>query len=195
MVGRAELFGRGWPPLLKVLDKVVNDWSFLGKATKITLWNATQGFVVGLAAGVLLSTIGLLVKPLNRSIGRLATLLNSIPWIAIGPLTVMVISSSATPVVFAVLAVFFSSFVTISSGLSRVEKSHLDLFRTLGAKRLSTFFRLECRVAIPSVVYAAKLGAPAAMFGAVFGEWFGTTHTGLGLVMVSALQNYMTLRL
>ncbi|MDG2427014.1 MAG: ABC transporter permease subunit [Acidimicrobiales bacterium] len=177
------------------MTTIGSDWSFLGRATKITVWNAVQGFAWGLLAGVGLSVAGLLIKPLNRSIGRLATLLNSIPWIAIGPLTVMVISSSATPVVFAILAVFFSSFVTISSGLRRVEKAHLDLFNTLGARRLTTFRRLECRVAIPSIVYAAKLGAPAAMFGAVFGEWFGTTHPGLGLVMVSALQNYMTLRL
>ena len=48
---------------------------------------------------------------------------------------------------------------------------------------------------LPSIVYAAKLGAPAAMFGVVFGEWFGTTEPGLGLVMVVALQQFFTARL
>ena len=195
IVGRVELFGRGWPPFFDVVVKIFDDWSFLKRAAWISVSNAIKGFLIGLLAGFLLAAIGVLVKPLRKGIGRLATLLNSIPWIAIGPLIVMVVSSSATPVVFAALAVFFSSFVTISSGFSLVSKSHHDLFQVMGAARLVEFRRLECKTVIPSVVYAAKLGVPAAMFGVIFGEWFGTTHMGLGLVMVSALQNYMTLRL
>ena len=194
-IGRMEIFGRGWPPFFDVLVKIVDDWQFLRRAAWISVWDAIRGFSIGLLAGFSLATIGLLVKPLSRGIGRLATLLNSIPWIAIGPLIVMVVSSSATPIVFASLAVFFSSFVTISSGFSLVSKSHHDLFHVLGAKRLTEYRRLECKTAIPAIVYAAKLGVPAAMFGVIFGEWFGTTHMGLGLAMVSALQNYMTLRL
>lgn len=195
VAGRAELFGRGWPPFFEVVVKIKDDWSFLNRAARISIWDGVRGFVIGLLAGFLLASIGLLVKALNKGIGRLATLLNSIPWIAIGPLIVMVVSSSATPLVFASLAVFFSSFVTISSGFSLVSRSHHDLFQVMGAGRLTEFRRLECKTAIPSIIYAAKLGAPAAMFGVIFGEWFGTTHMGLGLAMVTALQNYMTLRL
>lgn len=195
VIGRIELFGNGWPPFFDVVVKIFDDWGFLNRAVKVSVVDAAKGFAIGLSAGFLLASVGLLVKPLNRGIGRLATLLNSIPWIAIGPLIVMVVSSSATPVVFASLAVFFSSFVTISSGFSLVSKSHHDLFQVMGAKRLTEFRRLECKTAIPSIIYAAKLGAPAAMFGVIFGEWFGTTHVGLGLAMVTALQNYMTLRL
>ena len=109
VVGRLELLGRGWPPFFDVLGKIVDDWGFLKRAVKISVWDAVRGFSVGLLSGFLLATIGILVRPLSRGVGRLATLLNSIPWIAIGPLIVMVVSSSATPLVFASLAVFFSS--------------------------------------------------------------------------------------
>ena len=189
------MFGNGWPPFFDVLGKIHSDWGFLKRGATVSVVDASKGFTIGLLAGLGLATLGLLVKPLSSGIGRLAGLLNAIPWIAIGPLLVMVVSSSATPIVFAAIAVFFSSFVTISSGFSLVSKSHHDLFQVLGAGRLTEFRRLEIKTAIPSIVYAAKLGAPAAMFGVIFGEWFGTTHVGLGLAMVTALQNYMTLRL
>jgi sulfonate transport system permease protein len=195
VIGRLELFGNGWPPFFDVLGKIHSDWGFLKRVATVSIVDASKGFTIGLLAGLGLATLGLLVKPLSTGIGRLAGLLNAIPWIAIGPLLVMVVSSSATPIVFAAIAVFFSSFVTISSGFSLVSKSHHDLFQVLGAGRLTEFRRLEIKTAIPSIVYAAKLGAPAAMFGVIFGEWFGTTHVGLGLAMVTALQNYMTLRL
>ena len=195
VIGRLELFGNGWPPFFDVLGKIYSDWGFLKRVATVSIVDASKGFTIGLLAGLGLATLGLLVKPLSAGIGRLAGLLNAIPWIAIGPLLVMVVSSSATPIVFAAIAVFFSSFVTISSGFSLVSKSHHDLFQVLGAGRLTEFRRLEIKTAIPSIVYAAKLGAPAAMFGVIFGEWFGTTHVGLGLAMVTALQNYMTLRL
>ena len=194
-VGRAEAFGRGWPPFSDVLASLVDDRAILRRAAGATVWDAIRGFILGMAAGISLSIIGLLITPLQRGIGRLATLVNSIPWIALGPLIVMVVSSSATPLVFAGLAVFFSSFVAVSSGFNLVSRSHQDVFTVLGASKLSRFRRLELPAVAPSIVYAAKLGAPAAMFGVVFGEWFGTTDPGLGLVMVVSLQQFFTARL
>ena len=195
LVGQVEAFGRGWPPFSDVFGSLVEDWAILKRAASSTIWDAARGFTIGLVAGVSLSVIGLLITPLRRGIGRLATVVNSIPWIALGPLIVMVVSSSATPLVFAGLAVFFSSFVAVSSGFNLVSRSHQDVFTVIGASRRTRFRRLELPAVLPSIVYAAKLGAPAAMFGVVFGEWFGTTDPGLGLVMVVALQQFFTARL
>jgi NitT/TauT family transport system permease protein len=195
LVGQGEVFGRGWPPFSDVLGSFVKDQEILRRAAVGTIWDAVRGFAAGLALGISLAVIGLVIIPLRRGIGRLATVVNSIPWIALGPLIVMVVSSSATPLVFASLAVFFSSFIAVSSGFNLVSGSHQDVFTVLGASRLSRFRRLEMPAVLPSIVYAAKLGAPAAMFGVVFGEWFGTTEPGLGLVMVVALQQFFTARL
>ena len=195
VVGQTEAFGRGWPPFTDVLESLSEDREILLRAGLGTIWDAVRGFAAGLALGVSLAVVGLLITPLRRGIGRLATVVNSIPWIALGPLIVMVFSSSATPLVFASLAVFFSSFIAVSSGFNLVSRSHQDVFTVLGASRISRFSRLEIPAVLPSIVYAAKLGAPAAMFGVVFGEWFGTTEPGLGLVMVVALQQFFTARL
>jgi NitT/TauT family transport system permease protein len=197
LLGQFEVLGRGWPPASAVLDTFFDDWDILGAALRITMWSAVRGFLLGLAAGFTLASIGLLITPLRRGIGRMATLLNSIPWIALGPLIVMVVSTTATPVIFAAMAVFFSSFVAISSGFGLVGGAHHDVFTVIGASKLRRFRRLEVPVVIPSIVYAAKLGAPAAMFGVVFGEWFGVpvTAPGLGVIIVSSLQQFITTRL
>ena len=194
-VGQGEVFGRGWPPFTDVLESLSKDREILRRAALGTIWDAVRGFAAGLALGISLAVIGLVIIPLRRGIGRLATVVNSIPWIALGPLIVMVVSASATPLVFASLAVFFSSFIAVSSGFNLVSASHQDVFTVLGASRTGRFWRLEMPAVLPSVVYAAKLGAPAAMFGVVFGEWFGTTDPGLGFVMIVALQQFFTARL
>lgn len=197
LLGQFEVFGKGWPPASDVFRTFVDDWFILGPALRITLWSAVRGFVIGLTMGFTLASIGLLVTPLRRGIGRLATLLNSIPWIALGPLIVMVISSSATPVIFAAMAVFFSSFVAISAGFNLISQAHHDVFTVIGSDKLRRFRRLEVPVVVPSLVYAAKLGAPAAMFGVVFGEWFGVPvgHAGLGVIIITSLQQFFTTRL
>jgi NitT/TauT family transport system permease protein len=43
--------------------------------------------------------------------------------------------------------------------------------------------------AIPAFFDGLTLAAPAAVLGATIGEWFGAPM-GLGLVLVSAMQNY-----
>ena len=144
LLGQGEVFGRGWPPASDVFRTTIDDWSqVLGPALRNTMWAAARGFVIGLMAGFTLASIRLLVTPLRRGIGRLATLLNSIPWIALGPLIVMLVSTSATPVVFAAMAVFFSSFVAISSGFDLVGKAHHDVMTVAGASKLSRFRRLD----------------------------------------------------
>jgi NitT/TauT family transport system permease protein len=42
---------------------------------------------------------------------------------------------------------------------------------------------------LPHVVDGFRLAAPAAVLGAIFGEWFGA-EKGLGAVLVSSMQNF-----
>ena len=125
----------------------------------------------------------------------MATLVNSVPWIALGPLLVMVVSQESVPFTFALLAVFFSSFIALSSGFHLASQSHHDLLTSLGSSKWRRLLRLQLPVAVPSLIYAAKLGAPAAMFGVIFGEWFGSSRPGLGALIVTSMRSLRTDRL
>jgi ABC-type nitrate/sulfonate/bicarbonate transport system permease component len=195
VAGRAGWLGRGWPPFTAVFDSFIDNRSIFWRAIPATLNEAAKGFVAGILIGLFMAMMGLLAPPLNRGIGRMATLVNSIPWIALGPLIVMVVSQAAVPFTFALLAVFFASFVAISSGFQLASQAHHDALSVMGSSKWVRFRRVQLPVAVPSLVYAAKLGAPAAMFGVIFGEWFGSSRPGLGALIVTSLQTLQTDRL
>ena len=195
VIGKLELLGRNWPPLTVVVAAFMDNLGVFGRATKATAIDAGKGFIVGIALGLVLAMLGLLVPVLRHGIGRMASLLNAIPWIALGPLLVMVVSQNTVPFTFALLAVFFSSFIALSSGFHLAGQAHQDVLTSLGSSRWTRFRRLQLPVAVPSLIYAAKLGAPAAMFGVIFGEWFGLSRPGLGVLIVTSMRSLRADRL
>jgi NitT/TauT family transport system permease protein len=195
LVGRLELLGRNWQPLSAVVRAFTENLPVFGRATRATTIDAGKGFVAGILLGLALAVLGLLAPALNRGIGRMATLINSIPWIALGPVLVMIVSQDTVPFTFALLAVFFASFIAITSGFYLSRQAHHDLLTSLGSSRWTRFRRLQLPVAVPSLIYAAKLGAPAAMFGVVFGEWFGSSRPGLGALIVTSMRSLRADRL
>ena len=44
-------------------------------------------------------------------------------------------------------------------------------------------------LAIPNILIGAKIGAGAAVLGAIIGEWFGAS-AGLGVLLIVSLQNF-----
>ena len=194
ITGQTGLLGDRWPPLSDIFVALVERRDVFFRASRATMTDALIGWVAGLAIGFGLALIGHLIPGLRRPIGRFATIVNSVPWVALGPLLVVAISGAQqlTPLLFATLAVFFAGFVSISSGLQAAGAAHHDVLSALGAGKWTRLRRLELPTAIPSIVYAAKLGAPASMFGVVFGEWFGSDPPALGLLIVTTLRQLQT---
>ena len=192
--GRLGMLGNRWPPLSNIVVALIEKSDVFFRASKATMTDALIGWIAGLIIGFSLALIGHLVPVLHRPIGRFATIVNSVPWVALGPLLVVAIAGAQqlTPLLFATLAVFFAGFVAISSGLRASSQVHHDVFSALGAGKWTRLRRLELPAAIPSIVYAAKLGAPAAMFGVIFGEWFGSDPPALGLLIVTTLRQLQT---
>jgi NitT/TauT family transport system permease protein len=193
-LGRAGTLGVSWPPLSDVVKQGFDDRDLMVRSLVATATAAGKGFLIGTSIAFLLALAALLVPPLRAGIGRLATIVNSVPWLALGPFLVMVVAPDLTPVVIAAMAVFFASFISISSGLNSASDAHNDVFTVFGANRFSRLRRLQLPSALPALMDGAKLGAPAALLGAIFGEWFGASR-GLGLVIITSMQLIMPERL
>ena len=101
----------------------------------------------------------------------------------------VLLDREATPAAVAAIGVFFVIYVATSAAFEDVTAAHRDLFTALGAGRLQRFARLGVPAAIPAIVTGAKVAVPAALIGAILGEWFGASR-GLGVLMVSAMQNF-----
>src|SRR5262249_54909340 len=64
-----------------------------------------------------------------------------------------------------------------------------DLFSVLSAPRWRRLRLLQFPGALPAIGDALKIAVPAAILGAVIGEWFGAER-GLGVLLESAMYNY-----
>ncbi len=191
VLGRTGALGRTWPPLTDVLDTLTDPArrELFERAVSATLSATVRGFVYGSVLGFAMAALGVVVPLLRPGLDRLAAVLNAVPLIALGPFLIVTLSREGTPTAIATLAVFFNVFVASAAGFASARGAHRDVFSVLGSRRWATFWRLELPAALPSVADGLKLGAPAAVLGAILGEWFGAPR-GLGILIVSSMQNY-----
>ena len=191
VVGRTGLLGISWPPLSDVLEMLADPGRrpLFERALGATLRSTALGYVWGTGAGLLLATLAHLAPPLRRGSDRLAAVLNSVPSIALGPIFLVLLTRESTPAAVSSIHVFFIVFVSVSSGLQRATPAHRDLFSVLGADRVRRFARLELPAALPSLVSGLRLAWPAALIGAIIGEWFGAPR-GIGILIINAMQNF-----
>ena len=190
LIGRLGLAGTSWPPLTDVLGYLAEPAAgpLLGRALAATGAAAFGGFLLGVAAGLLTAVLGALVPAAGPGLDRLAAVVNAVPLIALGPLLITTAGREATPTLVAALAAGFAVFVASTSALAAVGDTQRDVFTVLGAGRLSTLLRLQLPAGLPLIVDGLTLAAPAAVLGAVIGEWFGARR-GIGVLLVSAMQN------
>lgn len=191
LLGRAGTLGPTWPPLSEVLATIVDPArrDLFRRALGATVGSAAQGLVLGSVLGVVVAALGVVVPPLQPGLDRLSAIVHAIPLIALGPFLIVTLSREGTPAAIATLAVVFNVFVATSAGLRAATAAHQDVLSVLGASRWTRFRRLELPSALPAMADGLKLAAPAAVLGAILGEWFGAPR-GVGILIVSALQNY-----
>ena len=190
-IGQLRLAGISWPPLSAVLDMLTDEsrLPLFQRALGATLSSTAWGYVWGTGIGLLLATTAHLAPPLRRGADRLAAVLNSIPSIALGPIFLVLLTRESTPAAVSSIHVFFIVFVSVSSGLQRATLAHRDLFAVLGAGPIERLRRLEMPAALPALASGLRLAWPAALIGAIIGEWFGAPR-GLGILIINAMQNF-----
>jgi ABC-type nitrate/sulfonate/bicarbonate transport system permease component len=190
--GRLRLLGRSLPPASDVAAYLTapGNRALLRGALSVTAVEALNGLVIGVAAALALAVVAALVPALRPGVGRLSAMVNAAPWIALGPVFA-ILYRQQTPAIIATLAVFFSCFVAFSTGLTRLPAAPSRIFDALGARPARRLVLLALPHAVPAVLDGLRLALPAALVGAVFGEWFGATR-GLGALLGAAMQTLRT---
>lgn len=158
------------------------------RATAATVWAALRGLMIGGTLAFLSALLTATVPWLRRSITRLAALANAAPWVAVAPCLLVILGRDRGPTAVAALAVFFFVFVATTVGLDAAPAASHDVLSALGASQLIRMRVLQLPGCWPSVVDGLKLAAPAALAGAIFGEWYGARR-GLGVLLIGAMQN------
>jgi len=190
-IGVNRLAGMTWPPFSTVMVFLFDpsrQGLFL-RAMGASFAMAGMGYLLGTLIGMALAGLVQIVPVLRPGVDRLSSVVNAIPAIALAPLFIVLLDREYTGMAIATLNVFFVLYVATTSGLNNASATHRDLFSVLGASPTTRFFRLDLPAALPAIASGLKYAIPAAFIGAILGEWFGSSR-GLGLLMVSAMQNF-----
>jgi len=190
-IGVNRLAGLTWPPLSAVFQFMFDPTKaqLFIRAMEASFSMVILGYVTGSLVGIALAGLVHVLPVVRPGMDRLASVIHAIPAIALAPLFIVLISREYTGMAIASLNVFFILYVSTTSGLNNSTTGHRDLFQVLGSSGTTRLLRLDLPAALPAVVSGMKYSVPAAFIGAILGEWFGSSR-GLGLLMVSAMQNF-----
>jgi ABC-type nitrate/sulfonate/bicarbonate transport system permease component len=176
--------GSGVPTPWEVLAQLVDDgWSFYQPLIAATLGEALRGYVIGNGLALLCAGLVLVVAPVERLVVQLAVASYCLPLVAIGPILSLLFSGTTPMITLAALAVFFTTLIGALLGLRSADPVALDVVRAYGGGRWAELYKVRLIAALPATLNALKISAPAALLGAIIGEYLGHIDTGLGIAM------------
>jgi ABC-type nitrate/sulfonate/bicarbonate transport system permease component len=153
-----------------------------------TLRAAGQGWLWGNLLAVAAALLALVIPPVERVLLQIGVVSYCLPIVAIGPVFAIVFSSGTSRIVLAGLAVFFTTLINLATGLRAVDRTWLAVVSACGGGRVAALLKVRVRAALPSLFLGLQIAAPAALLGAIIGEYIGADN-GLGVMMINSQQN------
>jgi sulfonate transport system permease protein len=181
-------------PAAVVGQFLTDGFDFYWSNAAITLRGAALGFLWGNALALAIAVVVLLVPAVEGVATQLAVISYCVPLTAIGPI-ILVVFGGRTPTVFlAALSVFFTTLIGALLGLRAADRASLDAVTAFGGSRWHRLVKVQLIAALPATLNALKIAVPAAMLGAIVGEYLGGVDSGLGVVLTVAQQQYEVAR-
>ena len=179
------------PPPLEVFQQLVHDLtdSIYWNAIAVTSMSALWGFIYGNLIAFFLAFIVLLIPWFEGLSTQLAVVCSCIPLTAIAPIVTLLspAGSRTTSIFLAALSVIFTTVIGTLLGLRAASETQLDVVKAYGGSRFTQLRKVRLIAAVPSILAALKLAAPAAFLGAVLGEYFLLgVDSGIGIQLLAA---------
>ncbi len=192
-------FGLVSPIILPTPMETLNDMIFVGQnlltggymlgALWITFKEVIYGFALAIAIGF---SFGVLVG--ETAFGEKAVMpylvaIDTMPKVAFAPLFVAWLGFGIESKV--ALAAFIATFpivVGTAAGLHAADENARMLFKTMGATRMQTLFKMKLPSGLPQIFTGLKIGAVGVMAGAITGEFLGGGKGFGELIRVAASQ-------
>lgn len=187
------------PIILPTPLETLNDIFFVGRnlmsgdymlaALWTTLRTVAYGFAIAMLVGF---SLGILVGETafgERAILPYLVAINTMPKVAFAPLFISWLGFDIESKV--ALAAFIATFpivVGTAAGLHSADANSRMLFKTMGATRLQTLFKMKLPTGLPQMFTGLKIAAVGVMAGAITGEFIGGGRGFGELIRVAATQ-------
>ncbi|MEV4538966.1 ABC transporter permease subunit [Asanoa sp. NPDC049518] len=177
------------PSPADVVTQLWQDRSAHLSNTAVTLREAMVGYLWGNLAAILLAVLFVRVPAVERVLLRLAIASYCVPLVAIAPILVVVLPGDAPKEALAALSVFFTTLVATAVGLRSSDATAVNLVHAYGGSAWQTLWLVRVRAALPNLFAGLRIAAPAALLGAIIGEYLGASR-GLGVALVQAQSSF-----
>ena len=190
-----ELIVRGFsiqrfllPPPTDIAGTLVEQWPRLSQAGINTFIEAIGGFVIGLAAGIIVAVATARSAFARGALMPFAIAANAVPIVAFAPImnNWFGVTSPVSKMMIVAVLVFFPVMINTVRGLLSAEPVALEMMRSYAASELQTFRKVRVPAALPFFFTALKVGATLSLIGAIVGEYFGGSNLVLGRVIVES---------
>jgi NitT/TauT family transport system permease protein len=178
-------------PFQRGADETVAQYLF--GAALYTWREAFLGFVLGSVIGLVLATVFVHSRLAERALVPYVVASQTIPIIALAPMITFAFGGSvASVVVIATYLTFFPVTIAMIRGLRSLDPRALELTRSYAASRWQVYRKLRLPASLPYLFTALKIAATASIVGAIVGESPGGIADGLGRVILTFNQYYIT---
>lgn len=177
------------PTIPEVVRQIGNDRAFYLPHISTTLSEAARGYFLGNLAAIVVASVVVLFRPVAPLVERLSVAVYCLPLLAVGPILQIVTPGATTKIVLAALAVFFTTMVCCVLGLRSADPASLDVVHAAGGHGWHKFVKVRAPAALPALFAGLRIAAPAALLGAIVGEYLGGT-SGLGVAMINSQASF-----
>jgi NitT/TauT family transport system permease protein len=162
-------------------------------AALYTWKEAALGFLLGTLIGLVLATVFVHSRIAERALVPYVVASQTVPIIAIAPLITYAFGGSTLAVVvIATYLTFFPVTIAMIVGLRSFDPRALELTRSYAASKWDVYRKLRLPASLPYLFTALKIAATASIVGAIIGESPGGIADGLGRVILTYNQYYIT---
>ncbi len=184
---------KGIPQPWNVISQFTTDIHLYGPNVSTTLTEAWKGYLIGNFLAIVLGMLFVLVPFLEKALMQIAVATYCLPIVAIGPILQSSLKGDGPKVALVALSVFFTTLIGVLVGLRSADRTSLELVRAYGGGKFRVLTKVRIRSALPSTFAGLQIAAPAAILGAIIGEYFGGER-GLGIMMIASLQGFKVAR-
>src|SRR5689334_6221883 len=173
-----------------VVKQLVEQWPTLLQQSIPTTLATLGGFAMSIAVGIPLALVIAYSRTVESYVYPLLVFSQSVPKIAIAPLSVVWFGFGIIPkIIAAFLLGFFPVVVSAVQGFKSVDPDMVDLARAMQGSRFHVFRAVNLPHAIPAIFSGLKVSVTLAVVGAVVGEFVGS-NSGIGYVLQRSIGTF-----
>ncbi len=156
-----------------------------------TLWRTVVGLGLAVVVGVAIGMVMGFSRIMRDALYPLLVGFNAIPKATVVPIVALMFvgAHDFNTILIAFMISFFPITVSVSVGLSTLEPEYRDILRSLGASRMTIFWKIALPKTLPEFFGALKVAVTLAFIGTNLMEIVSPHGRGLGALFDSGKTN------